>query len=778
MKFSNGRWLNKEGCGVFSPQQAYDVRIGVDSVIVVAPASRIYNKGCTLDGVNLTLRITAPAPEVIRVQCAHHLGVLNKGPAFALEFPPENCFQAEDDGQTLTVTSGSLSLEIQKNDWSMTYRRNGKTLTKSENRDLAYIKDDFKGLAYDISQDGAYMRQRLSLDVGETVYGTGERFTPFVKNGQSVDIWNEDGGTGSEQSYKNIPFYLTNKGYGVFVSHPERVSFEIASELTDRTGFSVPGQSLDYFVINGPSMKEVLSRYTALTGRPALPPAWTFGLWLSTSFTTDYDESTVMSFIDGMAERGIPLSVFHFDCFWMREFHWTDFLWDSRVFPDPKGMLGRIREKGIKVCVWINPYIAQESALFHEGKERGYFLKRPNGDVWQWDMWQPGMAFVDFSNPEARAWYQRGLESLMDMGVDCFKTDFGERIPTDAVYYDGSDPFKMHNYYSYLYGECVFEAIERKRGRGEAVIFARSATAGSQKFPVHWGGDCWPTYPAMAESLRGGLSLTMSGFGYWSHDIGGFESASTPDTYKRWAAFGLLSSHSRLHGSSSYRVPWGYGDEAVDTVRFFTKLKASLMPYLFGCAVENSLTGVPVMRAMVLEFTYDPNCAYLDRQYMLGESLLAAPIFNDESRAEYYLPEGIWTDYFTGARKEGGRWHGETCGYLTIPLYVRPNSIIAAGAVSDRFDYDYAENAEFRIYELMSEASATVYDGKGNIASQITAVKEPSGIRIRLKAEKPCAVRLINRRAISVSGAEFAVEGEDAVITPQTGFQEIFAEIQ
>ena len=324
----------------------------------------------------------------------------------------------------------------------------------------------------------------------------------------------------------------------------------------------------------------------------------------------------------------------------MKEFHWSDFLWDSRVFPDPVGMLKRIKEKGLNICVWINSYIGQESILFKEGMEKGYFIKRPNGEVWQWDMWQPGMAIVDFTNPAAWKWFQDKLEVLLDMGVDCFKTDFGERIPTDAVYYDGSDPRKMHNYYTYLYNKCVYELLERKRGKGQAVLFARSATVGGQKFPVHWGGDCWSDYESMEESLRGGLSLCMSGFGFWAHDIGGFENTSTADVYKRWVAFGLLSSHSRLHGSTSYRVPWVYDKEAVDVVRFFTRLKAKLMPYLYKTAITASRTGIPCMRSMVLEFTEDKMCNYLDKQYMLGDNLLVAPIFNDESRAEYYLPAG------------------------------------------------------------------------------------------------------------------------------------------
>ena len=603
--------------------------------------------------------------------------------------------------------------------------------------------------------------------MGELIYGLGERFGPFVKNGQSVDIWNEDGGTSTEQSYKNIPFYLSNRGYGVFVNHPEKVSFEVGSEMVSRVGFSVPGEHLDYFFISGPTMKDVLMRYTDITGKPGLPAPWTFGLWLSTSFTTNYDEETVNSFVDGMLQRGIPLKVFHFDCFWMKEFSWCDFAWDHRVFPDPKGMLKRLKDKGLKICVWINPYIGQESALFREGAENGYFLKRPNGDVWQWDMWQPGMAIVDFTNPEAYQWFQDKLEVLIDMGVDCFKTDFGERIPTeDVVYFDGSDPVKMHNYYTYLYNKCVYELLERKRGKGEAVLFARSATVGSQKYPVHWGGDCWSDYESMEESLRGGLSLLMSGFGFWAHDIGGFESTSTADVYKRWVAFGLLSSHSRLHGSSSYRVPWLYDEEAVDVVRFFTRLKARLMPYIYKISVDASRTGVPTMRSMVLEFTEDKTCHYVDKQYMLGDSLLVAPIFNDRGIAEYYLPKGTWTNFFTGEETEGACWITEKHGYLSIPLMVKENSVVAYGANDDKPDYHYGAGAELRLYCLKDEkeASCVVYDMDGSEKIAMTAKRDGNQIQIKVISDEAYSIRLVNVIAISVSMGEIKIDKKDTVI--------------
>lgn len=776
MKFSNGCWLQKEGYECFPPQEVYFTKIEESKVTLCAPTHHIRHRGDTLGGINLTLIITSPAPEIIRVQTYHHMGVLKKTPEFDLELTQAIPLNVTDSEDMISIKSGSLSLEITKKTWSMAYKRDGKVISKSSGRDLALMKTNWKGDAYDKGDiENTYMRQQLSIGVGELIYGTGERFTPFVKNGQSIDIWNEDGGTSTDQSYKNIPFYLSNQGYGVLVNHPENVSFEIATEQVTKAEFSVEGGYLDYFFINGPTMKEALIHYTDLTGKPSLPAPWTFGLWLSTSFTTNYDEETVMSFVDGMLDRGIPLRTFHFDCFWMKEFHWSDFVWDSRVFPDPEGMLKRIKAKGLNICVWINSYIGQESCLFAEGMEKGYFLKRPNGDVWQWDMWQPGMALVDFTNPDAYKWFQDKLEVLLDMGVDCFKTDFGERIPTDAVYFDGSDPKKMHNYYTYLYNKCVYELLERKRGKGEAVLFARSATVGGQKFPVHWGGDCWSDYESMEESLRGGLSLMMSGFGFWAHDIGGFENTSTADVYKRWVAFGLLSSHSRLHGSTSYRVPWAYDEEAVDVVRFFTKLKASLMPYLYKTSVETSKSGVPTMRAMVLEFTEDKNCNYVDKQYMLGDNLLVAPIFNDESIAEYYLPKGTWTNFFTGEEKNGGEWITEKHDYLSIPLMVRENSIVIMGAHDDKPDYDYADGAEVRIYTLQDgkEAASVVYDMKQNVDLTVSAKKEGGKISIHTEGSKPYTIRLVNVKAASADGATVTVDGNDTLVTPSSNDIEI-----
>ncbi len=401
-------------------------------------------------------------------------------------------------------------------------------------------------------------------------------------------------------------------------------------------------------------------------------------------------------------------------------------------------MLERYHEKGLKICVWINPYIAQKSPLFHEGMHKGYLLKKSNGDVWQTDLWQAGMGIVDFTNPDAVLWYQEKLKSLLDMGVDCFKTDFGERIPVrDIVYFDGSDPVKMHNYYTFLYNKAVFELLEKERGVGEAVLFARSATVGGQQFPAHWGGDCSASYSSMAETLRSGLSLACTGFGFWSHDMGGFENTAPADVYKRWCQFGMLSSHSRLHGSGSYRVPWLFDDEACDVLRKFVKLKCSLMPYLYRQAVKAHEEGIPMMRPMFLEFPEDRACETLDRQYMLGDSLLAAPIFKESGEVEYYLPEGIWYNLLTGTQVKGGRWQKEKHDYFSLPLMVRPGTILAVGAHAERPDYDFYENVMLLVYlpEEHGKAETSITDQHGNVVMHVFAERDGSEVKVRVDSE-------------------------------------------
>ncbi len=767
MKFTDGFWLKRKGISIYSPAEVHDYSINEKSIVLYTPVNKITNRGDTLQGPMLTIEISTPSSDIIQVKAQHYIKTIKKQPLFNLNI--DNKFKPLiiDEANEIILKSGKTSVHICKQDFSLSYYYDDRLLTKSGKGQMGYITTE---------NPEVYMREQLNLATGECVYGLGERFTPFVKNGQSIDIWNEDGGTSSEQSYKNIPFYVTNRGYGVLVNHPEKVSYEVASEAVSKVQFSVPGEKLEYFVIGGSDLKDVIHNYTTLTGRPSLPPAWSFGLWLTTSFTTNYDEQTVSSFVDGMAERDIPLRVFHFDCFWMKEYEWCNFEWDKEVFPEPQNMLTRLKEKGLKICVWINPYISQKSKLFDEAVENGYLIKLPDGEAWQWDFWQPGMGIVDFTNPDACKWYQDKLSTLIDMGVDCFKTDFGERIPTNVVYFDGSDPIKMHNYYTYLYNKAVYDLLVERLGKKETILFARSATVGSQKFPVHWGGDCVSKYESMGESLRGGLSLCMSGFGFWSHDISGFENTASPDVYKRWAAFGLLSTHSRLHGNSSYRVPWLFDNEAVDVVRYFSKLKCSIMPYLYSVACNTEKTGVPAMRSMILEFNKDRACDYLDTQYMLGDSLLVAPVFRPEGTVDYYLPKGKWTNYISNQRVEGGSWQYEKHDFMSLPLMVRQNSIIAVGSNSDIPDYDFLNGTELNIFELVDNetAMAIIYNIEGKAKANVLAIRRGDKVSINVSGLQNYSI--IMRNVINISdltGATFESNVLGAKLIPMEKVDEI-----
>lgn len=588
MKFTNGYWMIRDGVDALYAREAYELAADAttESLNVLAPTSVVRGRYDTLNLPTFNVDITTPAEGVIRV-CAEHWQGATEYPGFPLNADePGNrdyvTVQANGNGDgevgvngaDVTLTTGGLTVKVVKGaPWNLTFiGEDGKVLTESAGKSLGRFKLGAESNVtaqpvseFGVTMDGSardesdvFIAIQLHLSVGEDVYGLGERFGAYVKNGQSVDIWNEDGGTASEQGYKDIPFYMTSNGYGVLVNNRGHVSFEIGSENT---------------------------------------------------------EATINSFIDGMAERDIPLAAFHYDCYWMREFHWCDFEWDKRFFGDIESTLKRLHE------------------------DKGYLVRKPNGEVWQTDFWQAGMGLVDFTNPAAREWFKDKVKALLNQGVDAIKTDFGERIPRDVVWYDGSPKLSMHNWYTQLYNQAVFEAIEETYGKGNACLYARSATVGGQQQPVHWGGDCESTFNGMAQSLRAGLSLTSSGFGFWSHDSGGFEGAfPDPAVYKRWVAFGMLGSHSRLHGSTVYRVPWLFDEEdekngvalvpgqtAVDVVREFTKLKLELMPYVYQLGLQPHVNGTPVMRSMFVEFPDDPACRTLDRQYMFGPSMLVVP---------------------------------------------------------------------------------------------------------------------------------------------------------
>ncbi|KZP14563.1 glycoside hydrolase family 31 protein [Athelia psychrophila] len=749
MRYIDGFWCVKDGV-----KPAYAMHVvkaeqdGTSAWDLLVATRPIRHRGDTLGGPVLSIRVHSPTEGVIGVRIDHYKHSTPR-PEIALfpnDTPVPNASVATlqpaegaANAPRYTLSTGGLTAEITENPYTLTFRApGGKELTAAGYKHQAIVDVPQKWLgntasnasclATDVGsnpnpepvQPGKlvrYVHSELKLSPGELVYGLGEQFGALVKNGQSVSVWNADGGTSSDQAYKCVPFYMTNRGYGVFINHPGEVEVEVGSDKVSRVGVSVAGETLEYFLIYGATPLEILEKYTRMTGRPALLPAWTFGLWLSTSFTTSYSAETVSGFLQGMQDRNCPVRVFHMDCFWMKQYEWCSFTFDPEMFPDPGAYIAEIKRKyGVKICLWmlradttlpfraVNPYISQLSPIFEEGVKGGFFIKRKDGTPWQWDLWQPGLAIVDVTNPAANAWYRGKLSALLDLGVDCFKTDFGERIPhVDVQFHDGADPMRMHNAYSVIYNEVVFGLLEERFGKGEAVVFARAAAAGGQRFPVHWGGDCESTWEAMAESLRGALSLTISGFAFASHDIGGFEGHPPPEIYQRWVAYGLFSSHSRLHGSGSYRVPWNYGEEAAVTMAKFVNAKHRLMPYIFNLSIQAHTTGHPLQRAMLLEFLGDRTTHHLDRQYMLGPSLLVAPIFAPTSKeSKYYAPAGRWTSFFHPARTlEGPAWVTELVPIDELPVWVRPHTVLCLGPAGvGRPDYALHRGVDVRLYAL------------------------------------------------------------------------------
>ena len=408
MKFTEGYWLPSEKANASYAMQAYEVEKIPGGMRVLATTKKIVDRGATLNLPTITIEFVAHTPDTISMEAWHYEAYDNNVPSFEKEEGIYENVSVTVNEDEAVLDTGKVQVRVQRENFGYTFEADGKVLTGSGFRNLGYMRWNRKESTmlpannYMCEDYEPYMVSELSLQVGECVYGLGERFTAFVKNGQVVDTWNEDGGTASQVAYKCVPFYMTNNGYGILVDSTDNVSFEVASEKVEYVGFSVPGERIKYYLFHGPDPKDIMREYTKLTGRPALPPAWSFGLWLSTSFTTNYDEETTTSFIEGMEQRDIPLSVFHFDCFWMHEFHWCDFEWDKQCFPDIRATLKKYHDKGLHICVWINPYIAQGTEFFREGVKNGYLLKRADGKgVWQTDNWQAGMGLVDFTNPDA-----------------------------------------------------------------------------------------------------------------------------------------------------------------------------------------------------------------------------------------------------------------------------------------------------------------------------------------------------------------------------------------
>jgi len=587
----------------------------------------------------------------------------------------------EETPEVVRLRSPSLILEFDREPWGYRVKSaSGRTLL--EEYTYGVHKIFFPVYPLGVLQDGGtpHIFESFHLRPDEHLYGLGEQFGPLSKRGYRIDSWNVDTTlTTSKRSYINIPFLLSSYGFGIFIHSGAEIVYELGSDSYVSYSFEVAEDQLDIFFLYGPDLKDVIARYTELTGKPGLPPAWSFGLWMSRCMYRTQQE--VEEIARRLREERIPCDVLHIDPTWMREGYWGDFVWDRTAFPHPEEMIEKLEAQGFKVCLWEQPYVPVRSGRFREGAEKGYFVRDEQGKILTiLDIEQKPVAIVDFTHPEAVKWHQEAHRPLLSMGVKVFKTDMGEAVPDNARFANGKTGIQMHNVFALLYNKAVFEVCQEILG-DEALVWGRSGYAGSQRYPANWTGDSHSTFDDLLANLRAGLSLSLSGIPFWSHDVGGFQGPPpSPRLYVRWAQVGFFSPLVRCHGLSP-REPWVFGPEALRIFRKYAELRYRLLPYILTYAREAARTGCPLVRPVLLEFPQDPLVRELDTQFFFGREILVAPVLNPDDWACIYLPEGWWMDFWTDHWLKGPQFVERKVPLEELPLYIRGDSILPLGPI-------------------------------------------------------------------------------------------------
>ena len=505
----------------------------------------------------------------------------------------------------------------------------------------------------------------FELSPDEKIFGCGESFSAFNKYGQKVNLYTCDpNGVETNGMYKPVPFFLSSRGYGMFMHTSTPITCDFGQSYGATNALLIGDESLDLFVFLG-EPKDILDEYTTLTGKAPMPPLWSFGLWMSR--ITYFSEADGRQVAAKLRANRIPTDVLHFDTGWFETDWQCDYEFAPARFPDARRMIADLRRDGFRTCLWQLPYFVPRNKLFREIIENGFHVKNAKGNVPFED------AVLDFTNPKTADWYRGKIGNLLNMGVSAIKVDFGEAAPFNGIYANGRTGFYEHNLYPLRYNKIVSDLTQAING--ERIIWARSTWAGSQRYPLHWGGDAETSDMGMQAELRGGLSLGLCGFSFWSHDIGGFTKRTPEGLYRRWLPFGALSSHTRCHGQPP-KEPWDYGDAFQNYFRTVIEMKYRMMPYVYAQAKHASEKGLPMTRALFVEFPHDPGAWTVDNEYLFGSDLLVAPLFEEGQRQrQVYLPGGNWIDFQTGKTYAAG-WHNIEAGAIDAILLVRDGALI------------------------------------------------------------------------------------------------------
>jgi alpha-D-xyloside xylohydrolase len=643
----------------------------------------VYEIAGKTPGALLNLRIDIPRDDVcrVRLQESNHFDDTFT-PMVASDTTGDDCkVELIEDDQCYRLQTDKLSLHVYKADFRIVLcDRDGNRITSTGGR-----TDNHFGIAYD-SYPMGFVRDRrhkhwyavnsFELTHGEAIYGLGEHFGPMNKVGETLRLWITEGvGNSTGRVYKTVPFYVSTRGYGVFFNQTHPMTFWVGSKEKSKVQVAVEDKKLDYYLFAG-TIKETLNNYTALTGRAPVLPKYSFGTWISRMSYTSQQE--VLDVANTLREKRFPADVINLDVSWFSSDWKCDWQFDPVRFPGPEEMCSQLHDNGFRLSLWQQPYVLKGTALWKEACDKNLLAssKVPFSFCGQFEA-----APIDFTQPEAATWYKnRLIKPLLEKGVDIIKTDFGEGIQP-AMKFAGGTGHALHNVYPLLYNKAAFEVTQEVHGEDNAMVWGRSAYAGSQRYPVQWSGDNASTFGAMQASLRGGLGYGLSGFTYWSQDTGGFVGEPTDELMIRWTQLSIFQSHLRYHGCYPFREPWQFSEQAQDILREYLNYRYRLIPYLYSESIDCAASGLPLLRPLVLDYQQDPTVHAIDDQFMSGRSILVAPVMREETRRTFYLPEGVWYDFFNKEASNGRQWITQDCPLNRIPVWLKGGSIIPFGPV-------------------------------------------------------------------------------------------------